>query len=123
MMKLVWRIVLVILPVLVIIGLFRMAFHYQEGIEFVPTWDEFVGKMATLPSPYDLCLDAINIYNYKNELFSEILSYGITDMQSFFDVIGSWLNCAGAWFVVAWKVISVPFVYIGWFFQFIAGFA
>ena len=68
--KLIWRIILVILPVMVIVGLARIAFNPSVGnTQFVPTWNEFLDMMAKAPSvekfiyPAVVILLTLELYN------------------------------------------------------------
>lgn len=118
--KVIGKIIIFIVPILFVIGLFRVAVHGGDPSAFLPTWPEFVGYMSSAPDAYGMISEPINIFNASVDTLS---NFQVTDIGSFFGAIGSFFTMIGNAFAVAWAVIEVPFKYVGWFVSFIAGFA
>lgn len=118
--KSVWAIFLVLLPVLVVIGVSRMMI--DSNATFLPSYDGFFDLMARFPSPYDYAknaYDALDRANNDLALWWEQNGdtwYYLTNIPTMFSLA---FNVVGCWFEVFGYMFSYPFACVGWVFEFL----
>lgn len=117
--KLVWSFILFIMPVLVVLGIIRMANQGWQG-SFLPTTDELIRIFSTFPDVRSYLGDAINAFNESRSLMETAFGT-ITDIGSFFNAIGSFFQVIGSGFLVLWNILIYAFNVIGYLFNNVLG--
>lgn len=119
--RLFWRIILLIIPILVIIGVFRVVIHGGNPTQFVPTWQEFLNIMAKAPTIENYLGDVLEEFNSAQSLY-DVASTNITDLITFFVAVGSFFRLVGASIAMFFVGASYPFAFVTWLFVSVLGF-
>lgn len=124
MAKLIFKTILILLPLLIIIGLFRIAIHGGD-YPFLPEYAELVSMFSKAPDFIGILTEEIGNVNSMwlntQGAYDAMASIEITDIGSFFNAFGAFFVMVGKFFEsvgsvlrLLWIAISTPVQLLVW---------
>lgn len=124
MAKFIFKTILTVLPVLIIIGLFRVAIHGGD-YPFLPEYAELVTMFSNAPDFIKILSEEIGnvnaMWHSTQGAYEAMASIEIYDIGSFFNAIGAFFGMVGKFFEsvgsvlrLVWIAISTPIQLLVW---------
>ena len=113
--KVIWKVVLFLLPVLCVIGLLRMSLGADPD-EFLPSYETLLKQFASMPDFTQMVRDAVDTFNTTQAQMVSAWS-NIDSLDTLFLAIGSFFMQFYNGLLVVVACVSIPFRWFGWFFN------
>lgn len=113
------RIIFIILPVLFVIGIFRIIFNAEN--EFLPTASDFLNRLNNAPNLMTVLNDSISSIN-SSLVVLRFSADHIDSLQSFFLVINNFFSFVGTCLMLVVNTLSGCIAWFIWVLGFLFGF-
>ena len=114
MTRSIWSVLIFFIPIILVVGLLRFAI-LDNSVVFFPTVIDVVDSFSNFPSIQDL-LNPV-LLDVSSGLKGLEQFANITDASDFFSAVGNFFVFLGSVIAVPFRVLFIPFQYVGWFFE------
>lgn len=114
MTRSIWNVLVFFIPVVLVIGLLRYAIN-DNSVVFFPTVMDVVDSFSNFPSIQELLAPVLSDVASGSKVLEDFSS--ISNTGDFFNVVGNFFRFIGSVVAVPFRVLFIPFQYVGWFFE------